>query len=408
MFKILSLDKTYQYLLIILSFLIPLTVFGANLIIVIICLLWVFSGGYKTKFYTIINSRLMLASIVFFCIHVIGLLWTEDLSWGFHTVHKMWYFIGLYPILYTLVKKEYISLYISAFLLAITLTEIISYLVWFELIEPFKYATVSNPTPFMSHISYNPILAFAIYLVLHELFFNKKITNLMFSLYSFFALSMSINMFITGGRAGQVAFFFMLAILIFQLLEKQRIRAFLSILIIIPSIFISAYQFSPLFKHRVNSAISDISEFSETNGYEKINHSHTSVGARIVFTMNSWQIIKKNLAFGVGTGDFPNDYKKISQANTPGMPYTSNPHNMYTLVAVELGLVGLISMMSIFYYQVKFSFNSPTKFLRDTGFTLPLLFLLLMWSDSYLLGHYTTLMFVFFSSFLYKDFEKYK
>ena len=35
-----NLDKTYQFLLIGLAFLLPLTVFGANLIIVVICLLW--------------------------------------------------------------------------------------------------------------------------------------------------------------------------------------------------------------------------------------------------------------------------------------------------------------------------------------------------------------------------------
>ena len=229
MFKNLNLDKTFQFLLIILAFLMPLTVFGGNLIIVIICILWLFSGNYKSKFDQIINNKLMLASIVFFCLHVVGLLWTEDLAWGQHIVHKMWYFIGLFPILYTIVRKDYISHYISAFILAISITEVCSYLVWFEVIEPFKNATVINPTPFMSHISYNPILAFAIYLVLHEIFFNKKITNLVFSLYSFFAISMTINMFITGGRAGQVVFFIMLAIIVFQILEKQRIKSFITI-----------------------------------------------------------------------------------------------------------------------------------------------------------------------------------
>jgi len=68
--------------------------------------------------------------------------------------------------------------------------------------------------------------------------------------------------------------------------------------------------------------------------------------------------------------------------------------------------LGLVSMLTIFYYQIKLSFNSPNKFIRDAGITLPLMFLVVMISDSYLLGHYTTLMFVFFSSFLYKDFEK--
>ena len=84
------------------------------------------------------------------------------------------------------------------------------------IIPEFKNATIDNPTPFMSHISSNPILAFAIYLVSHQIFFNKDLTNIKFFSYNFFAILMSINMFITGGRAGQVAFFLILVILIFQ------------------------------------------------------------------------------------------------------------------------------------------------------------------------------------------------
>ena len=309
MFNNLNLDKTFQFLLIILAFLMPLTVFGGNLIIVIICILWLFSGNYKSKFDQIINNKLMLASIVFFCLHVVGLLWTEDLAWGLHIVHKMWYFIGLFPILYTIVRKDYISHYISAFLLAISITEVCSYLVWFEVIEPFKNATVINPTPFMSHISYNPILAFAIYLVLHEIFFNKKITNLVFSLYSFFAISMTINMFITGGRAGQVAFFMMLSILIFQILDKQRIKSLITIFIVIPGIFFTAYQTSDLFQKRVDLAI--------TETLNNSNQDSTSVGLRINFAINSWEVIKENPIIGIGTGDLPTEYYKINQINSP-------------------------------------------------------------------------------------------
>ena len=59
-----------------------------------------------------------------------------------------------------------------------------------------------------------------------------------------------------------------------------------------------------------------------------------------------------------------------------------------------------------FYYQIKISFTGSNKFVRDVGFSLPFLFLVIMLADSYLLGHFTSLLFVFFSSFLYKDFEK--
>ena len=396
MFGGFNLDKTYQFLIIALAFFLPLTVFGGNLIIVIICILWIISGEYKSKFNQIIKNKLMLASILFFCIHVFGLLWTDDLTWGLHIVHKMWYFIGLLPILYTLVKKEYVPYYLAAFLISILLTEVISFLIWFEVIEPFKNATLENPTPFMSHISFNPILAFSIYLVLHEVLINKKLSKVILFCYSFFSISMVISMFITGGRAGQVVFFAMIVILIFQVFNKQKVKAILTISIIVPLIFMTAYQSSYLFNQRVDEAISNVVMYSVNKD--------TSVGQRLSFIINSYDVIKLNPILGVGTGDFPAEYKKINQLNTPNLPDATNPHNMYILVLMQLGFLGLVSMLSIFYYQIKLSFNSTNRLLKDVGLALPLLFLVMMLSDSYLLGHYTSLLFVFFSSFLYKDF----
>ena len=381
-----------------LAFLLPLTVFGSNLIIVIICFLWIISGNYRLKLAEILSSKLLVASIIFYLVHIIGLIWTSDMKWGLEIAHKMWYFIGLFPILYSIVQKKYIRKYIYAFLLAMAFTEIISYLIWFEIIEPFKFATVKNPTPFMSSISYNPILAFAIYLVIYELFFNKKLSQLMFFLNGLFAISMIFNMFITGGRAGQIAFFAMISILIFQFFDKDRIKSLISICLLIPGIFFTAYQTSELFQERVDSAIKNSLQYSENKS--------TSVGYRIAYTINSWEIFKKNMLIGVGTGDFPTEYKKINDINTPKVQSTSNPHNMYILVLSQLGLLGFFSFLSIFYYQIKIAYSSGSIFVNNVGIALPIMFLIIMFSDSYLLGHYTSLMFIFFSSFLYKDYEK--
>jgi O-antigen ligase len=405
MLERLYLDKTYQYLLISLAFFLPLSVFIANSIIVIIVLIWLFSGEYRQKINQIINNKLLMASIIFFSLHVLGLLWTEDIVWGLNIVHKMWYFLLLFPILHSIVKRENIKYYLYAFLLAISLTELISYLIWFEIIPPFKNATVLNPTPFMSHISYNPILAFAIYFVLHKILFDKNLDTAKFIWLSFFAVTMSINMFITGGRAGQVMFFAMLVIIIFQFFSRQRIKALILVLTIIPSIFFVAYQSSPLFHDRVDLAIHQANTFEEKRSVLDGN-SPSSVGIRLNFAINSLELIKKNPWIGVGTGDFPSEYNKINNINSPNLPGGANPHNMYILVLAQLGLIGLVSMLSIFYYQLKLSSASSIKFIRDAGVAMPLLFLIIMLSDSYLLGHYTTLMFVFFSSFLYNNFEK--
>lgn len=405
MTKGLSLDKFYQYLLIFLAFLMPLTVSGANTVIVIICFIWLFSGDYKLKLTQIIGSKVLIASLIFFALHVVGLIWTEDLLWGLEIVHKMWYFGLLFPIFYTIVKEPYIKYYLFAFILAIAFTATLSFLVWFGVIDPetgffglLKADNIDNPNVFMSHISYNPILTIAIYLLLHEIFFNVNLMKLKFFLYSFFSVVFSINMFITGGRAGQIMFFSMIAILIFQFFNNEKIKALIVVSILIPGIFFTAYQTSSIFEARVNSVISDITMFSDNQ--------YTSTGLRITFAVNSWEIIKKNPFIGVGSGDFPAEYKKVNLINTPSLPNATNPHNMYVLILVQLGLIGLVSLLSIFYFQIKQSFLNKNRLRRDLGLALPLLFLVIMFSDSYLLGHYTTLMYIFFSSFLYKNFEK--
>jgi O-antigen ligase len=399
-----NLEKTYQYLLVVLAFLMPISVSLANTVIVCIVLLWFFSGDYKAKFSQIISNKVLIASLVFYSTHIIGMFWTDNLGWGFHILHKMWYFLLLLPILFTIVKKDFVKHYIISFLAAMALTEILSYLVWFEIIDEFRKAYHNNPTPFMSHISYNPFLAFTIYLVSYEILFNKKLNNKHLFLLVFFTAVMVINMFVTGGRAGQVMFFFVIVILCFQFFRGEKIKALISILILLPAIFFAAFQLSPNFKDRAILAIDEVTKFNVSS--VSINQSPTSsVGVRLLFAMNSWEIFKENPFFGVGTGDFPSEYKKMNQKNSPHGPYANNPHNMYSLILVQLGIFGLLSMFSVFYFQIKISLKQSNIFYRDLGLALPLLFLVIMWSDSYLLGHFTGLLFIFFSAFLYKDFE---
>jgi len=413
----LNLNLIYQYLLIALAFLMPLTVFGANFIIVLIVFIWLLSGDYKNKFYVITSNKFLLASIFFYLIHILGLIWTDDIAWGLKVLHKMWYFILLLPVLYSIVQRVYIKYYITSFLLAISITEVISYLLWFELIEPFKIVRIpdslnlmilrgeqlahmtNNPTPFMSHVSYNPILTIAIYVVYHEIFLNKKLDRIKFFFYSFFAITMTINMFITGGRAGQVMYFGMLAILIFQFFNSDKIKSLLAMLILIPGIFLSAYYSSDLFQIRVDSVVQNVKDY-------EINK-NTSVGKRISYAKNTWDIFSNNPIIGVGTGDFPSEFKKVSIINNnyEGIK-TTNPHNMFNLILVQHGILGLVSFLLIFYYQIKIALVAENSFIRDVGITLPLLYLLIMFSESYLLGHFTSLVFVFFSSFLYKNFEE--
>lgn len=343
------------------------------------------------------NNQLSYAFIAFFSIHVISLLWTEDLNWGLHIIGKEWRLL-LFPFLLTIAQKEHVKFYILSFLFGIGITEVASYLIWFEILSPFGNATHSIPTPFISHLSYNPLLAFSIYILLNILLFEDRTSLFLKLITLFFIFTMSINMFISGGRAGQIVFFVMTTLIIVQYFKKDIMKLIFAIAVVLPTIFLLAYISIDNFHKRVNLFASDIQNFEK--------NPNTSVGLRLTFMLNSIEIIKKNPLIGVGTGDFPQEYQKINDANTPNAITTNQPHNMYLLVLTQTGIFGLISLLYIFYIQIKTAFkNNEFKHLR---MALPILFLVIMLSDTYLLGHYTTLFFVYFSSFLYKDFEREK
>ena len=388
-----QIDRIFQYLFIGSIFLLPLTVLGNNIFMWVTVLVWLFSGDYLNKFQQVKANKLALASILFFLVHLLGLLWTENLSWGLEMLRKMLTFLFVLPIFLTLSRKENIKYYLLSFLIAIGICEFFSYLVWFELVKPFGHATLMDPTPIMGHISYNPILAFAIYLVLHQLLFEKNLSGFLRFIYTFFALSMTINMFITGGRAGQVMFFAALILIVFQFFRKSQVKATIVSIVLISLIAVSGYNYSPLFKNRIQQISYDL-------GGHSLNL-NSSIVQRITFIKNTFDMVKKFPILGVGTGDFPTEYIKINSVNSPRVKSTVQPHNMYLYVQAQLGLLGLASFFWIFYVQFRIAFASKDSFSHNVGIALPFLYLVIMLSDSYLLGHFTSNLFILFSSFLY-------
>ncbi len=393
-----KINDINAYLLIAFSFALPLTVAGANIIDAFIVLLWLARGTFKEDWNEVKNNKVVLAVLGFYFLHIVGLLWTEDMQWGLHILKKETKFLMI-PIFMLFVRREHIKFYIYAFLIAMTISEILSYGVWFEILPEFKNAKIDNPTPFMSHISYNPFLVIAIYLLLHSMFFNKELNNNQKFVYLIFAITMSINMFITGGRAGQVMFFAMLVIVVFQYFKEEIFKAIVITIVVLPIVFFTAYFNSKLFNDRTNAALDNLIKYHDNK--------NTSIGQRLTFWINSYEIILNNYVIGVGTGDFRAEYKKINQKNTPEITNTDNPHNMYVLVLVQFGLVGLASLISILFLQIYYAYRNKDIFMKFTGIMLPTLFSIIMLSDSYLLGHYTGMLFMFFSSFLYKNYSKY-
>lgn len=347
-------------------------------------------GDLKDKWFEIKSNLFIYAVLAFVLLHFLGLAWTEDFEWAQTVLKREWklVFIVLFMMI---VKKEHFKYYIKMFIIGMSISEFVSYLIWFQIIPPFMYATVENPTPFMKHLSYNIYLAISIYFALWIILFDKSINYFQRSIMAIFLLTMTINMFITGGRAGQIAFLLLFFTLMVKV-AKTHLRKALILLIIIISTFVMAYHTSPLFFERVNKAINEVMHFER-------DHT-TSVGTRIALMINSVELIKQNILYGVGTGDLLQEYAKINEKSKYRTP-VMHPHNMYLLMMIEFGIIGLFVLLFLFATKIKISCLIEDEF-QNFRFGFIVLFLVVMLSNSYLYTHHTMVLYIFFTSFLFK------
>jgi len=390
-------DKYFQYLLILFGFLYPLSVFAGNLLAVIILFLFFFLEDKRTKFFYLLHNKFFRAIAIFFLLHCFGMLWTDDLKRGLEIIRKMLEFAVLLPVLMMSMHKKNIDIYINSFIAASSLILLFSYLISFEIIPPFKAATIENPTPFMTHITHGPFIAFAAYISLNRIIDKFLSKDYISYIYIFLFLALSINVFITGGRAGQIVYIILLFTTLVQnfglKIKILIIGMFLSLMIAI-----SAYQYSGIFRDRADYVINELKAYEETGNFQ------SSIGTRLLFLENSLSIIKNNFLLGVGTGDFPQEYSRYNKINSPNGFESTNPHNMYLLQMAQFGIVGLLSLIAIYYYQIKCRIKDD-KFLSNLGLGMMVYFLVINFSDSYLFGHFTSFQFTFFAAFLYQSEE---
>ncbi len=328
-------------------------------------------------------NKIVLAVLVFFVLHLIGLFWTEDIRSGLRAVNKQWRLL-LIPMLMVFVRKDHTQLYIDSFIGGMTIVHLVSYLHRFQVIS----------FEIMDRISYNPLLAWCLYLLGYTLLFTET-PRWKRLLYRILLLSMTVSMFITQGRTGQVAFVAMLLLITFQSFGRKRLKALATSQIILVAVFMLSYTYSSVFKQRINGAINEVRSF-------EMNRVSPEGNDRITFWLNTLEIIKEHPLFGVGTGDFTIEYGRVNLARSPDVYYTDDPHNGYLLVMTQFGIFGLAALLALFAFQIKCAMGTHSG-LKHLRLALPIFFMVISLFGTYLLGHFTSITFAYFSSVLYRD-----
>jgi O-antigen ligase len=374
-----------------LAFSLPLSTSALSILAILILLFWLIEGNFTEKLSEIFSNSVAVSILAFLAVLVIGLLWSPDVGAGLELLQDRWK-IAMLPVFLTAISYKRRSLYINCFIAGLMVAMFITFLVWFDFIHSGD-VTPTHLTRKTFHVVYNPLLAFGIYLVLHEAIWGQWKSGFRFAMF-ILAGVMTFNMFITEGRAGQLVFFVLIALLLFQIFRKNRVKAVFAAFMLLPTIFITGYGLSPVFKQRVDTVRQEISQFKD--------NSDTSIGLRLLYWQNSWEIIRQHPWLGVGTGGFQAAYARVNSEKSPLSFTTDNPHNQYVLVATMVGIPGIVALLLIFASMFRQA-SVMCDNLQRVRFAFPLFFLTIMVTESYLKVYETAFFFVLFAAILYKQ-----
>lgn len=356
-----------NYLLIIYAFFLPLSKELSNIAFSFVLILFLIDGHFKEKILFILKDKVVVSILIFVLMHFVWLIGTDDFSYARDKLSFMKYFLSII-LFVTVVKKEFIMKIISAFVLAMLISEVCSYLIFFHIIEPFNNATQINPVPFMlNHGFYATFLSLAFGIVLYSIFKKEvglshwsRIVALIFS------VTITLNIFIISSRLGYILFFTVLFTMLILFFKKQLLKFFLLFILLSSTGYLFAYSNIPNFKNRVHEAYQDINQIIQNQNYD------TSFGARFGFHILSINIIHDSFLFGVGTGDHINYMKeqieKFENKTTNEMLRVIGSstgvtlHSDYLDVFVQFGLIGLVIFLNIFYQVI--IYHQTDKYLK--------------------------------------------
>lgn len=224
-----------------------------------------------------------------------------------------------------------------AFMTAMVLTLILSYLIWlgvFQHTPLFTNRLPDNPTVFKLHITHGVLMGFAAFMfVVYAVQMTGKWRWLM--LISALLAACNVLM-MTQGRTGYIVIIALSIYLMFSLLRWRNLVLGL-VLISLASIII--YSSSSKIQSRIALTIHEAQTWQPMQG----NNEASSIGTRMDYYTNAIKIIRKNPLVGVGTGGFETAYAKEIEGSA--MAPSNNPHNQFLLFWSQTGIVGLSAFL---------------------------------------------------------------
>ena len=331
------LDRAAYCSLVLSGFFIPLSITATDIFLLLAAIGSVLSGRVSSYLYALKSNPIVLTSLCILLLVLLGSFWSiapwSDRMAAVHKYSKLLYIPLLMPLC---LDRKWRERAIYAFLLAMIIVVIISYL---KMAFSWEFGPWKGPgAVFYSHIETSYLVAFATYLLVYYAWQRPKWRVAALVLAAVFTYQ---EFFINDGRTGWVAY---IVLLLLYFAQRVSWTGFVVGAMTVLLLIFSLYNISPVFKRTFDNSIKNVEQYRQGN-------IKTSLGYRLSFALLSWGLVKEHWILGSGTGSFKTAY--IRSGGVSGWKDLSTPHNEYLLIAVQLGGIGLISLLSLFWWQWK-------------------------------------------------------
>ncbi|OIR02826.1 O-antigen ligase [mine drainage metagenome] len=370
---------------------------GSDSILLAIILLTALIGWHKQYLHIIHQNPVAKTALLLFGILIIGCFYGAVPPSGSLKVLTKYDDLILVALLLPIFSQAKLRTYGQyAFMTAMALTLILSYLIWLGLLH-IPQRLPDNPVVFKLQITHGILMSFAAFVAaVYAVHTSGRVRWLML----LFSMLATFNVLLmTQGRTGYLTIIALAVYFMITLLSRRNLLLGIGLVIVASAL---TYVASPKIQSRVMLAIHEAQTWQPKQGHNV----DSSIGTRMDYYNNTIKIIRKNPLLGVGTGGFETAYAK--EIENTAMARSNNPHNQFLLFWAQTGIVGLLAFIFLLRtaWRAAMQLPSQTETMLARGVLITIIVGCLF--NSLLLDHTEGLFFSWFSGLLFAGLPNHK
>ena len=333
---------TMQWLIILSCVSIWLPIAFMSVFMSLFMIIWLISGNYSVKFALIKQNPAAVSAIALLTLYAVGISYSSTTGHAAFAFGAKYHKLLFIPMIASVLQSEKMrKLALHAFLAASLIILALSYLKWLGMPIHEYHGGDQGNVIFKGRIAHNVFMSFFMYLMLN---YSLKSAGYKKMAYIAFGIMAALNiLFLVDGRTGQVTMVALIAWFTWENWGIKSLKYWAAVILLGVGIHLAIPDFP-------------YSRLADTD-QEMMQGTNSSAGQRLEMYKNTLTLIQQHPLFGGGTGSLEHDYKPLAESQHSAMVKVTNPHNQYLLTTQELGIVGLICLLWMWFTHWRASYQ---------------------------------------------------